>query len=550
MITSLSIKNYALIEDIRVDFDTGLTIITGETGAGKSILLGALGLVVGNRADVKVVKDTTKKCVIEACFSIANYNLKSLFTANDLDYEAQTIMRREILPSGKSRAFVNDTPVTLHQMQALGVHLIDVHSQHDTQTLGTEAYQFQIIDALAQNDDLLKDYAKSLREYRSLKKDLTALIAEKDQAVKELDYHSFLYQELAEANLASLDQLALEESYEKLNNTETIQEALAKTLTMLSNDEMGGITRLSEARSNLGEIANFSVQYESLWKRLNSVVIELEDIVGETEMASEQLEADPEKLFAVNDKLQILYKLQQKHTVATVKELIDIEENLGEKVASSTQIDSKIEDLQDKLVAVRTVTLERALHLNDKRRGVFEMLKQKLETLLKDLGLPFAQFQFKLDETEDFKPHGNASLQWLFTANQGTTLGPLQKVASGGEMSRIMLAVKAILTRYKNLATLVFDEIDTGVSGEIAHKMAEIMSIMSTRMQVVSITHLPQIAAKGDFHKRVFKKEENEVTTTQIKELSTEERVIEIAQMIGGSSLSESAIAHAKQLLN
>lgn len=550
MITSLAIKNYALIEDIRVDFKSGLTIITGETGAGKSILLGALGLVLGKRADLKVVKDTTKKCVIEAEFSIGNYRLKPVFTENDLDYEPHTILRREILPGGKSRAFVNDTPVTLQQMQMLAERLIDVHSQNDTLTLSTEAYQMEVVDVLAGNDELLARYTKCLTSFKNVSMQLSDLISEKDQAAKELDYHSFLYSELAEATLKNLNQKDIEETYEKLNNTEEIQESLANVIQLLSEDTTGAFTTLNEARALLGRIQGFSSEYTSLWERLNSVIIEMEDISEGIQRAAEDLEADPQLLIQVNEKLQTLYKLQQKHTVSTVEELIVIEEDLAAKIDVSSTIESRIEALTDEVKNAENETLKIALQLAKNRENSIPVLKEKLEDFLHDLGLPNALFQLELKTVEGFRNNGNVVLELLFTANKGMAPGPLGKVASGGEMSRIMLAVKAVLTGYKKLPTIIFDEIDSGVSGEIAHKMAEIMGEMSKNMQLLSITHLPQIAAKGDHHKKVFKVDDDQVTKTQIKELNEEERIIEIAQMIGGSSVSDSAIAHAKQLLN
>ncbi|MDC8004968.1 DNA repair protein RecN [Aureisphaera galaxeae] len=550
MITSLSIKNYALIEDIKVDFNRGLTIITGETGAGKSILLGALGLVLGNRADLKVMRDMASKCIIEAQFSIGNYALQDLFAENDLDYEEETIVRREILPSGKSRAFVNDTPVTLQQMQVLGEELIDIHSQHETRTLATEGYQMEVVDALAGNRDLLDVYRSNLRLFKEHKQQLSQLISERDQALKDLDYHSFLYNELVEANLASIQQEELEETYEKLNNAEEIQEVLAKVSQSLSNEMSGSITSLREALQELNRIRNFSTDYESLWNRVNSTIIELEDVESEVLKSADVLEVNPQLLMEVQEKMQTLFRLQQKHGVSEVSELLKIQEELEEKVVASSQIDETIETLETKVETARKKTLEIAQQINNKREAAIPILKEKLEAFLLGLGLPNAQFQFQLQEQEAFRTDGNAQLELLFTANKGGAFGLLQKVASGGEMSRIMLAIKAVLTEYKDLPTLIFDEIDTGVSGEIAHKMAEIMASMSKKMQVLSITHLPQIAAKGDYHKRVFKRDENNVTTTHIKELTQEDRIIEIAQMIGGSTLSDSAIAHAKQLLN
>ncbi|NNM24343.1 MAG: DNA repair protein RecN [Flavobacteriaceae bacterium] len=550
MITTLAIKNYALIEDIRVEFKRGLTIITGETGAGKSILLGALGLVLGKRADSKVVRNTEKKCVIEAEFDVRKYQLELLFSENDLDFEPHTILRREILPSGKSRAFVNDTPVTLQQMQLLGERLIDVHAQNDKHTLTTESFQIDVIDALAGNQELRVEYSAQRNDYKRKVDELDRLRMEKEQAAKELDYHNFLYSELNEANLSTLDQPLLEEAYEKLNNVEEIQEALSQVAQLLQEETSGTLATATNARTLLNSIRDFSKQYGSFWERLNSVIIELADLNEEIVNATEQLEPDPRLLAEVNEKLQRLQALQQKHAVASVKELMTIEEELGEKIERSSNIETHIDALVHEAEVAKERTSELAIRLNEKRRKAIPTLKQKLENILQELGLPNAQFRFELDDTGEFRKHGNAVLELLFTANKGAQLAPLGKVASGGEMSRIMLAVKAVLAEYKQLPTLIFDEIDSGISGEIGHKMAEIMSAMSEHMQLLSITHLPQIAAKGDNHKRVFKVDREEVTQTMIKDLNEEERVIEIAQMIGGSSVSDSAIAHAKQLLN
>ncbi len=550
MVISLAIKNYALIDDIRVDFNAGLTIITGETGAGKSILLGALALVLGKRADLKVMRSATEKCVIEAEFSIATYALEQVFQDNDLDYEAHTILRREILPSGKSRAFVNDTPVTLQQMQHLGERLIDVHSQNDTQTLSTEGYQMEVIDALADNEVLLRSYSESLNNFKAVIQKLNELRSQKEQAVKEHDYHNFLYTELKDAGLKNLDQLRLEETFEKLNNTEEIKGVLSQLEAIIGDEPAGVLNSLGEARSSLAKIQRFSSEYELLWGRLNSVVIELEDMYSDMQSALNDIEPDPQQLMQINTALQTLYKLQQKHTVSTVEELIAIENDLASKLEVSSNIEQRIEELEKELEDVKNATSELAIRLHENRQKAIPVLKEKLEVLLKDLGLPNAQFQFNLKLSETFRSNGTDILELLFTANKGMALGPLHKVASGGEMSRIMLSVKAVLTQYKNLPTLIFDEIDTGVSGEIAHKMAGIMSDMSKKMQVISITHLPQIAAKGDYHKKVFKAEENNRTHTRMKDLTEDARILEIAQMIGGNTVSDSALAHARQLLN
>lgn len=550
MITSLAIKNYALIEDIRVEFNEGLTIITGETGAGKSIILGALALVLGKRADLGSVKDPSKKCVIEGHFQIKNYQLENIFEENDLDYEPHTIIRREILPGGKSRAFVNDTPVALNQLQALAPYLVDVHSQHETLEIVSETFQMEVVDALAGNAEILKSYKAQFQDYKKVSEALSALKLQKENASKELDYNSFLYDELQQANLKKHNQKELEEDFETLNNAEDIKEALVNANLLLDEEQIGTLQTAKEARIVLGRIKEYSKKFEDFWERLNSAIIEMEDIASEIGSAAEHIEADPERLFQINEKLQMLYKLQQKHGVDSVEELIAIEEELGEKVNTTLGLDEQIGKFEHQKAQLKETALKTAGELHLRRKEAIPLLKKKLEETLFPLGLPNARFQFELTPSEDFKNNGTDSLQLLFTANKGLAFGPLKKVASGGEMSRIMLAVKAVLAEYKKLPTIVFDEIDTGVSGEIANKMAAIMHQMSKAMQLLSITHLPQIAAKGDHHLKVYKEDVNNVTTTHLKALGKEERLVEIAEMLGGKNVSEAALANAKELLN
>ncbi|MFC7358566.1 DNA repair protein RecN [Jejudonia soesokkakensis] len=550
MITFLSIKNYALIEDIRVDLNAGMTIITGETGAGKSILLGALSLLLGKRADISSVKDASKKCIIEAEFSLGGYQLESIFAENDLDYESDTIVRREILPSGKSRAFVNDTPVSVAQLQALGIHLVDIHSQHETLALTDTAYQMEVVDALAGNKLLLQEYSTQWRNFLKASERLSALKNQKAEATKELDFNTFLHTELTEANLKGTDQEALEETYEQLTNAEEITETLSQVAQLLSEDQIGTLQTSKEARQSLGKLRTYSKQFEELWERINSVIIELEDIESSVETVAETMEADPKEIAVLNEKLQTLYTLQKKHNVATVEELLEIEARLSEKIEVTLHIDSEIEKLEKEVASEKEKTRTTGKKIEESRAIAIPKLKQQLETILGELGLPNARFQFDLKPSETFRKNGINDLELLFTANKGLAFGSLKKVASGGEMSRIMLAVKAVLSRYKKLPTIIFDEIDTGVSGEIAHKMAEIMSEMSATMQLLSITHLPQIAAKGEHHLKIYKEDVNEATQTRLQTLNEEQRIVEIAQMIGGKNVSDAAIANAKELLN
>ncbi|MDA9309785.1 DNA repair protein RecN [Flavobacteriaceae bacterium] len=550
MILSLSIKNYALIEDIQVPLTKGLTIITGETGAGKSILLGALGLLLGKRADLGSVKDATQKCIIEGEFSLKGYGLQPLFKDHDLDYDVHTIIRREILPSGKSRAFVNDTPVGLSQLQALGGYLVDIHSQQETNSFATEVFQLEVLDALAGNAPILQGYQNALSEFTSISKQLEKQLSQKEAALKELDYHTFLQQELMEASLHTIDQQALETNYNTLNNAEEIQGSFAEIEQLFSQENTGIIDSVKQARSLLNNISKYAPSYQELYDRLHSVTLELEDVISSIENTSEDLQVDPTELFRINEVLQTLYRLQHKHSVSSVKELSEIESNLSSKIYNSQHLDTTIETLEKEKQKLTQALLKLAKDLHDNRVEALPMLQQKLETYLSLLGLPNAKFKVEFTTSPTFKKSGTDSLAVYFTANKGGNFGLLKKVASGGEMSRIMLSVKALLSQYKKLPTIVFDEIDTGVSGEIALKMAYIMGEMSTHMQILSITHLPQIAAKGEQHIKVYKEDRQNTTVTHLKQLSQEERIVEIAQMIGGKNITDTTLANAKELLN
>ena len=550
MILSLSIKNYALIEDIQVPLTNGLTIITGETGAGKSILLGALGLLLGKRADLGSVKDATQKCIIEGEFSLKGYGLQPLFKDHDLDYDVHTIIRREILPSGKSRAFVNDTPVGLSQLQALGGYLVDIHSQQETNSFATEVFQLEVLDALAGNAPILQGYQNALLEFTSISKQLEKQLSQKEAALKELDYHTFLQQELMEASLHTIDQQALETNYNTLNNAEEIQVSFAEIEQLFSQDNTGIVDCIKQARSLLNNISKYAPSYQELYDRLHSVTLELEDVISSVQDASEDLQVDPTELFRINEVLQTLYRLQHKHSVSSVKELSDIESNLSSKIHTTLHLDTTIETLEKEKQKLTQALLKLAKDLHDNRVEALPMLQQKLETYLSLLGLPNAKFKVEFTTSPTFKKSGTDSLAVYFTANKGGNFGLLKKVASGGEMSRIMLSVKALLSQYKKLPTIVFDEIDTGVSGEIALKMAYIMGEMSTHMQILSITHLPQIAAKGEQHIKVYKEDRQNTTVTHLKQLSQEERIVEIAQMIGGKNITDTTLANAKELLN
>ncbi len=550
MLTSLSIKNYALIDELHVSFSSGLTIITGETGAGKSILLGGLSLILGKRADLSNVKNSSEKCVIEATFDIANYNLKPLFKSEDLDYEPLTIIRREILPSGKSRAFINDTPVNLDSLQVLGERLLDIHSQHQTLQLTNDDFQFQVIDALAKNNDVLINYTDSLKKFRSLQIELKSLQNQKSEAIKEHDYHSFLLNELEEAKLTIGEMTALDDEYETLNNIEDIKQRLSHSNQLVNNDEVGAIRILTEVKQQFAKLSNYGNAYKVIFERISANLIELDDIFTEIETFQEQLEADPNRLEVVNGRLQLLHNLMLKHSVDDESGLIEIRESLSKKLTDTENLDVSILQKETEIKNIKTQLETDSKTIHGNRSNVIPQLTEQLETLLSELGMPNAKFNIKLHPTETFFNNGSDELEFLFSANKGGNFNELKKAASGGELSRIMLAIKSILSKYIQLPTIMFDEIDTGVSGEISNKMASIMQQMSKTMQVFTITHLPQIAAKGDTHYKVFKEDVDEVTQTQLKKLNADERIVEIAQMLGGAQLSNSAIAHAKQLLN
>jgi DNA repair protein RecN (Recombination protein N) len=550
LITQLSIKNFALIEDISVNFKEGFTIITGETGAGKSILLGALSLLLGKRADLSSIKNSSKKCIIEGEFQIQSYRLKDLFVSEDIDYEEVTIIRREILPNGKSRAFINDTPVNLSTLSVLAEKLIDIHNQHQTLEISSQDFQFNVIDALADTKVLLDVYKTDLSLLKEKKKQLQKLIESKNNAQKELDYNTFLLEELEEARLKPDELTTLEEEYEKLNNVESIQENLAEIIELISNEELGVIHVLNEIKSKINKLKTLSTSFEILSSRLESVQIELKDIHLDLNSELDTAEANPQRLQEINDRLQLLNKLLNKHQSITVDELIEIKESLAQSVEETSGLDLKIQILQQDVSDLEICLNQNASRIHQARTSVLSDLTDKLEKTLSGLGMPNAKFQIELSHSKNFYENGKDELSFLFTANKGAAFGELKKVASGGELSRIMLAIKSILANYSQLPTIIFDEIDTGVSGEVANKIADILKSMSQKMQVISITHLPQIAAKGDNHFKVFKEDVENQTFTRLKQLSHENRIVELAEMLSGEKKSDSALAHARELLN
>ena len=550
MLASITIRNYALINELHIDFSSGLSIITGETGAGKSILLGALGLVLGNRADSSTLKNTNKKCVIEAIVSIDTYNLQDFFETVDIDYERNTILRREILPSGKSRAFINDTPVTLLVLTALRARLIDIHSQHQTLQVSDQEFQFQLLDAVANNESMLAAYTSGLASYTKEKKKLEEIQLAQREANLQYDYNFHLYNELLEAELIEDEQELLEEKLEKINNVEEIKQNLTEAVQITTDENIGIQHLLYLLEQKLIKIDSYSKEYQELSNRVSSVKIELDDIVGDLESAFEQVDFNPSEATQLKDRLQFIYNLQKKHYVNSISELLIIQKELSEKVSTVETAEQSIHNQKTVVEAIVNKLDVVALKISESRKKIIPKVSKQLETILDNLGMTHARFQIKNTLSEKYYTNGKDRLEFLFSANKGGQYGELKKVASGGELSRVMLAIKKILSENSQLPTIIFDEIDSGVSGEISNKMAHIMSQMSQKMQVITITHLPQIAAKGNQHYKVFKEEVNNSTITNLKLLSEDERIVEIAEMLSGKNISDSALTHAKELLN
>jgi DNA repair protein RecN (Recombination protein N) len=550
MLKQLTIKNYALIDQILVQFHPGFNTITGETGAGKSVLLGGIGLILGKRADLGQIKDRSKKCIVEALIDIKEYDLEKLFNTYDLDYDHELIIRRELLSSGKSRAFVNDTPVNLDVLNTLGSRLIDIHSQNETLQLTSTNYLYSVVDGVANNHALLRSYKDQWLAYKNALREIDLLQLKQSEANKIQDYNAFLLNELNELKIGPDEYGELEEQQGQLENLEMIQQQLQFGHDILANEEQGIIDILKDLKKKVDNITDFGDVYRKIQERLVSVVLELEDLSNEIYFEQDKLVSDPQKLQEIKQTLQLVYDLQLKHGVQSIEELLLIRSDLNKQ-----QLDS--ENLQDRIEACKNekIRLENELNaiagaLLSNRKEAAPLLKDKLEGLLLQLGMPNAQIKIDINPSFELKANGKDELNFLFTANKGTDFKELKHVASGGELSRIMLALKSILAAYSQLPTLIFDEIDTGVSGEIAHKMGDIMKEMSLRFQLLSITHLPQIAAKGDYQYKVFKSDIDDQTQTMIKVLNNDERLEEIAKMLGGEKITDSAIAHAEQLLN
>ena len=550
MLTKLKIKNFAIIEDLEVDFSGGMTCITGETGAGKSILLGGLSLVLGKRADLSNMFDSSRKCIVEAVFQINQYTLKPLFDKYDLDYYDETVLRREILPHGKSRAFVNDTPVNLNLLEKISLNLIDIHSQNDTQTLLENEYQIEVLDALAGNEELLKKYQNTLILFKNCVKEYKELYFSQSQVQKTFELDKFLLEELKSSKLEIGMQEELEENINELSSVEYLQKTIANSIQMIELESFGLLDKFNELVKNINGIYEKSNKYEDLNNRVCILSVELEDILETLKSQFDVLETNPEKLDELNSRIDHLNSLYQKHKAQNVDELISIKQNLEKTVYSSSKFEENLHYLEKKQKDLENTLRKYSSELSFHRKNTISILEKELKSLVTKMGMDQASFKIQLNKGTEFYDNGTDQISFMFSANRGSDFKTLKKVVSGGELSRIMLAIKSILSQYKKLPTLVFDEIDTGVSGKISNSIAEVMGTISTKLQVFTITHLPQVAAKGNHHFRVEKKLDNGKTTTFLEFLNEKSRIQEIAKMLSGNKVTKSAIEHAKQLMN
>jgi DNA repair protein RecN (Recombination protein N) len=548
MLKHLTIRNYALIKQLEMDPSSNLNVITGETGAGKSIMLGALGLLMGNRADTKVLWDENEKCITEGTFKLEDQNLKTIFAEEDLDYDSTTVIRREISPGGKSRAFINDTPVTLEVMKRIGSLLMDIHSQHETLQLGQQAFQLKLVDAYAENRTIAEGYSEAWIVYIKAKKALDSLTAEADTLRQESDYIRFQLDELQKAGLEQGEQDALESELKIMEHAGEIKTRFQQVLELISSSEYASLNSLKEARTHLNTIASFSSHYDSLKNRLESLVIELDDLVSEIDREGDSIEFDPERTEVVKERLSLLYRLLKKHRVQDVKELISIQASLEAKDLLTTNLDETLAQAKKNCEQAEEKVRSLASQLSESRKKAFQPLCKQIVKLLHDLGIPNAVLEIEAKTTEPTSS-GIDKIEILFSANKGIASRPLSQVASGGEFSRVMFSIKYVMASKTSMPTLVLDEIDNGISGEVAIKLGNLMKSMSKNHQLICISHLPQIAAKGEAHYFVYKDNSGAKTISSIKLLSDHERVEEIAKMIGGSRPSKVALENAQELL-
>ncbi|MCX8143022.1 MAG: DNA repair protein RecN [Bacteroidia bacterium] len=549
MIKEFRVQNFALINYVDIAFQDSFVVITGETGAGKSILLDALSLALGGKADSSLVFDKTKKTIVELVFDISELDIQQFFDDNALDYQKETIVRREITPDGKSRAFINDTPVTLGVLKSLGEFLIDIHSQHQNLIINSVSFRYNFVDAIADTLKERNQFTQLFKQYQKEKKELNQLIENQKQISKEFEFNNFLLEELEQAQIQEGELQQIEEELNQLENAESIIQQLSYVVQSLKDGEINAIQLLVDAKNHLQSIAKYHPKYEELAQRLNAAIIEIKDISFEAEKQSAELDINPERIQELRDRIDLINKLLKKHGVKTDKELIDIKEELEKKVEQFQNSDDIISEKQKIIHQLEQELHNKAQVLSQKRKSIKDKIEKECVSLLNDLAMPNAQFVVQIENTNEINEFGMDDIKFLFSANKGITPSEVQKSASGGEIARLMLAIKSLMAKKIQLPTIIFDEIDTGVSGSVAGKMGDIMKRMGEDMQVIAITHLPQIAAKGTQHFYVSKVEENNRTVSKITELTGQQRVMEIAKMLSDENLGDAAIQNAMELL-
>ncbi len=550
MLKTLSISNYVLIDKIELSLNDGFTVITGETGAGKSIMLGALSLILGNRSDVSVLLDKSKKCIVEAEFVVTGYGLEQLFEDNDVDYEENTIIRREVLPTGKSRAFINDTPVNLSFLKNITSKFIDIHSQHQNLLLGDKNFQLMVVDTVFGDSSQIADYSKLYKSHSEINKQIEILVEENDRQKADYDYIQFQYDQLSEANLREDELPALEKELQQMTHAEEIKMSLSGVHELLNGEHHPALSALKEAKGVLEKVVSYFPDASEMAKRIDVAFIDLTDLADDVMRKAESVEYDPQAITIKQERLDLLYGLMHKHRVSDCEELIKLRDEYEERLEKFESFDAELETLKKKKDKVEKKLLKAADLLTRSRRSVFDVITQTILKQLLELGMEHARFEIQHKLLDQPSPNGQDEILFMFSANKNGDLAPLDKVASGGEMSRVMLSIKALLSTSKGLPTIIFDEIDAGVSGEVADRMGRIMGEIAETIQVIAITHLPQIAVKGKHHLKVFKTDDEHQTSSNIIELGGDERIIEIAKMLSGADLSDAALNNARALLN
>ena len=550
MLTKVLIKNFTLIDKVEIDFLSGFTTVTGDTGSGKSILLSALSLIIGKRAGQNLLKNSTLKCVLEAEFNLSNFNIQSLLVKNNIDYFDQTILRREILPNGKSRSFINDSPVNLDFLKTVGEKLIDIHTQHQTLASSNNSFFYSLIDNLAEQQHIVKNFNDTLINYRDLKIELEKLIRLNRSLKNDNDYLLYLYNELNDVKLVIDEQDIIENKLKLFKNSEEIKSSFSQIDHILYSSDDSIENKIFSLNSILNNISKISDNFSPIKNRLDSLLIELNDIKSDLNNSSFDFSDDDSEIDKMESRLNIIYNLQKKHSVNSISDLIIKQQELKSKLDESGSVEINIDELQKSISKKTHYLQELSKKISISRKKIIPKLKSELESLLLDLGMKNASFDFKLSKIDDFNRYGSDQIEVLFSANKGIEYAPLFKIASGGELSRILLSIKSILSKHLNLPTMIFDEIDSGVSGEMSNAMANMMLEMSSKMQIIAITHLPQVASKGNQQLSVYKQNSLSSTSTMVKQLSNQERIDEIAKMLAGDLISDSAITHAKELLN